>query len=657
MALVGGIPGILAAGSGSLCGMSPFSRHMSSLPLSHIRLTDPFWSRWQRTMVQNGLLAQYDQLVKTDRLKNFERVAAGETGGFEGYRFNDSDVYKWLEACAYSFGNGSLEPSADLKTKVDHTIGVVACAQMPDGYLNTFFQLMHPELRWRNLSMMHEMYCGGHLIEGGVAFFDATGDRRLLDVAIKFADHVDSRFGPGKRRSYCGHEEIELALLKLAKATGERKYRDLALWMVEERGKRPSPYLDEMIDEESIKLAPYMEKMLCKDGEYVGEYLQDHAPIREHTEVVGHAVRAMYLYIAAAELAMDMDDAALSDALTRTWRNLTHRRMYVTGGIGPSGDNEGFTFDYDLPNLSAYAETCASIGLVFWAHKMLEATGESEYADTMERALYNGALAGISLDTSRFFYDNPLESRGRHARSPWFGCACCPPNIARLIGNVGHYAVGVKDRCLLIHIPVGFEATMELGGVKTKVRAVSDYPWSGDFTLYIDPERPVDGEVRFRIPDWADDVETDIPGLEREAEFESGYIVVRKRWEPGDIAKFKIEMKPRWVAANPRVKDDLGRVCLAFGPLVYAAEEHDLGFEPQLFAADLDIDVAVESATMLEGIQALAVSGVRDGLEFADQLYAEVDDVQIQEAAAKFIPYYAWNNRGANHMQVWIRRL
>lgn len=202
------------ASRGSLCGMSPFSRHMSSLPLSQIRLTDPFWSRWQRTMVQQGLLAQYDQLVKTDRLKNFERAAAGEKGGFEGYRFNDSDVYKWLEACAYSFGNGSMEPSSDLKAKVDHAIDVVARAQMPDGYLNTFFQLMHGELRWRNLSMMHEMYCGGHLIEGGVAFFEATGDRRLLDVAIKFADHVDAIFGPGKRRSYCGHEEIELALLK-----------------------------------------------------------------------------------------------------------------------------------------------------------------------------------------------------------------------------------------------------------------------------------------------------------------------------------------------------------------------------------------------------------------------------------------------------------
>lgn len=624
---------------------------LRSLPLSDIKITDPFWSRYHRELLAKGLLSQYEQLVSTDRILNFQRVAKGESGGFEGFRFNDSDVYKWIEAVAYNLHHGD---SPALKKAMDETIDIIAAAQDADGYINTFFQLNHPDMKWRNLLAMHEMYCGGHLIEAAVAVYVSTGDRRLLNVGVKFADHIASIFGPDKRNGSCGHEEIELALIKLADITGTNSYRELARWMVEGRGHRPSYFEIEMEDKEAMAMSPGDARLALEDGKYSGKHTQDHLPIREHDEVVGHAVRAMYLYIAAANLEPDEEMRA---SLERTWNNLTKRRMYVTGGIGSSGHNEGFTTDYDLPNLTAYAETCAAVGLVFWGHSLLQMSGNSEYADTVERALYNGAIAGISLDTTHYFYDNPLESRGSHKRTPWFGCACCPPNIARLIGAVGKYAVSASDEAIWIHIPIGFEADLVLNGVKTKVSLKSNYPWSGEVELTVDPESPVEAEIRFRIPEWADDVETEIPGLESEAEFDQGYIVAKKRWSKGDVAKFNIELRPKWVAADPRVRDDLGRVALTYGPLVYTAEEKDLGFAPQLFTADADAEMEVASEQILEGITTIKVPGAKEIENFPDQLFAEAELVEWEDADAKFIPYYAWNNRGAGNMQVWVRRL
>ncbi len=621
------------------------------IPLKDIRVTDTFWSRYQRELSEKGLLAQHEQLVETDRFLNFERAIKGEKGGFKGFRFNDSDVYKWIEAVAYSLHHVDSE---DLKKKMFAAVDLIAAAQEPSGYVNTYFQLNEPDLKWRNLHAMHEMYCAGHLIEAAVAVLDATGDRRLLDVGIKLADHVGSIFGPGKRIGACGHEEFELALVKLAKATGQESYRDLAKWMIEIRGHRPSFFEAELADEAAFALAPPAGKILLKDGVYSGEYLQDHLPIRDHTEVVGHAVRAMYLYIAAADLDPDPE---LKLALERTWENLTKKRMYVTGGIGPSGDNEGFTTDYDLPNLTAYAETCAAIGLVFWGQSLLQMTGNSEYVDTIERALYNGALAGISLDTTHYFYDNPLESRGRHARQPWFSCACCPPNIARLIGSVSNHAVSVSDQAFWIHIPIGLEAKIEWNGVPTTISIKSDYPWSGKVEVQIEPAKPVYAELKFRIPDWTEDVETEIPDLEEEAEFDQGYIVARKLWKSGDVARFNIEMTPKWVAADPRVLDDLGRAALTFGPLVYAAEAHDIGFAPQMLSLDTEAEPIVSQEKMLEGINLITVPGVREKDSFPDQLFSDIDALDYEDVDAKFIPYYAWGNRGPNHMQVWVRKL
>lgn len=630
---------------------------MRGLPLRNIRLTDPFWSRWQKTLVEKTLPSEFEQIVETGRLANFTRVAAGESGGFEGYYFNDSDTYKWLEACAYALAARPDLDASRVRTQMEEAISAIQSAQEPSGYINTFFQLNHPGLKWRNLNSLHEMYCGGHLIEAGVALFECLGDRRMLDVSIRFADHVAELFGPNARRGYCGHQEIELALVRLSRATGDDRYADLARWMVEERGKRPSPFEAELKDPEALALQPAARHMLADGDSYRGDYCQDHVPIREQTEVVGHAVRAMYFYIAAALLSDGKGDTALEQALERIWANLTERRMYVTGGIGPSASNEGFTRDFDLPNHSAYAETCASIGLVFWAHTMLELTGDTEYADVMERALYNGCLSGISLSGDKFFYTNPLESRGTHQRVPWFSCACCPPNIARLIGNLAHYVAGAGDQEFYLHLPVGIDAEVTLGGVKTRITCTSELPWSGKVRITVSPEKPASFKLAVRVPGWCANVDSELAGASEEAGYELGYMIFDRTWKEGDVLELDFEMEPTWVEADPRVRDDLGRVALTYGPLVYCCEEIDAGYAPQLLSVDADAPLEGTWAIELEGVVAIEVEGMAEVELFPQGLYAEVGSTDLQPAKARFIPYFAWNNRGAGNMQVWFRRL
>jgi len=578
-----------------------------------VNVTSPFWSTWQTTIREKSLPHQFEQIRVSNRLENLWRAARGETKTFEGYWFNDSDIYKWIEAAAYSM---QAQEDSGLRQMIDEAIAAIEAAQMPDGYVNSYIQVNWPGLQWKNLMSNHEMYCAGHLIEGAVALAQA-GDDRLLKVGIKFADLLWETFGPGKRLGSCGHEEVELALIKLSDHTGEGKYRELARHMIEIRGMRPSYFAPELEEADSILMRPH-DRQYHNYPNYTGEYLQDHAPIREHTEVVGHAVRAMYLYIAAAQL---LEDDAAKAALQRCWDNVTKRRMYVTGGIGPSGQNEGFTTDYDLPNLTAYAETCAAIGLVFWGQAMLESTGDGAFAEVIERAMYNGALSGISLDGQKFFYDNPLESRGKNDRTPWFGCACCPPNIARMIANIGRYFVGQTDDAVYIHQPVGFEAKVKIRGVEVEISCESNYPWDGKATISVEPASPVEFALHVRLPDWSGDVSSELPGAKREAEFENGYAVFHHDWKSGDVLKLEIEMEPTWVEANPKVLDDLGRVALTRGPLIYCAEEVDAGFTPQRFTADLGAEALVVPKKALGGFTAVAVEGSAETDEFPDGLY------------------------------------
>lgn len=625
-----------------------------SVPLRTIRITDPFWRSRQETVANTTLLHEWMQIEATGRLENFLKAGGKLDGEFLGrYPFDDSDVYKWLEACGYAL---LLGPNPRLQGPIDRAIGAISAAQEPSGYLNTFFQLKHPELKWRNLVSMHEMYCAGHLIEAAVALHECASDDRLLKVAVGFADHIASVFGPGKRSGYPGHEELELALLRLSATTSNRSYADLAHWMVSQRGSRPSPFEAEIEDPEAMAISPYSRRMMFREGKYSGEYEQDHAPVVDHTHVVGHAVRAMYLYAAATEVAAMTGDQKLAKAMVRVWENLTRRRMYITGGIGPSGENEGFTADFDLPNLTAYAETCAACGLVFWGRQLLHATGDAEYAAIIERALYNGALAGISLSGDRFFYANPLESRGTHERVPWFECACCPPNIARLIASVGSYIVGVSEDSFWVHIPAGFEAEFESQGIKTRIELEGEYPWSSEFKLTVDPQRPVEFAVRIRIPDWAESVEIDVPGLDRESEYVDGYAVISKQWTQGDTISVKLAMEPQWIQADPRVRDDLGRIAMTRGPLVYCAEGCDNGFSPHLFMAGNGYRLRNDSKAGLGQVSVIEVEGsVESGN--ADELYSPVRACDLEPAALTMIPYFAWNNRGPGDMAVWLRRL
>lgn len=629
----------------------PFHCQFLPLATSEFAYGDGFWTERRNLIRDVSLEQQYGKIAETGRLENFYRVARGERGTHQGRYYDDSDVYKWLEACAYVLAD---RPEAPIRKRYEEVRDAVVAAQMEDGYINTFFQLMHPDDRWRSLVDLHEMYCAGHLIEAAVAAHDCIGDEKLLQAGIRLADHIAGIFGPDKRLGYCGHQEIELALVRLANHTGNESYRELARWMVEVRGRGPAIFKEQLETDEIRNLAPYRRGRPKSETEYEPEYWQVHAPIREHTSVVGHAVRGMYFYAAATDLAAS-DDEGLFDALDRCWRNLTERRMYVTGGIGPSARNEGFTHDFDLPNLTAYAETCAAVALAMWGRRLAERTGDSSYADVVERAIHNGALAGIALTGDLYFYDNPLESRGKKARVPWFECACCPPNIARLIGSIASYGyskdASAANPTLVVNMPIAGEVGVV--GLP-KIRVTSEYPYSGRFQLEFLTGGPM--TLRVRIPEWCGEAGFETTGFDAEADYEDGYAVWSRDWREGDAVEAQFEMMPRWVRADPRVLDDLGRVALAKGPLIFALEEPDFGVEPQRFAADTTAEVAEgEPHEELGRVPTLLVPGWKTLDTESGELYLADEPLPKEEVRARFIPYFAWNNRGAKSMQIWVR--
>lgn len=585
----------------------------------------------------------------TGRIENFRLAAKRVQGGHQGRYYNDSDVYKWLEACAYAAGRGELP--ADVERAADEAIDAIVGAQEGDGYLNTYFQLMHPNLKWRSLHAMHELYCLGHLFEAGVAWHEATGDGRLLAVSRKAADLVDTLFGPGGRTAYPGHPEIELALIRLAEAVGEPRYRACAKAFVDRRGMRPSPYEPEVADSEVTALNPGHAALVMDEGTYSGAYLLDHKPLREHDTIEGHAVRALYLYTAAAQLARD--DATLVPALERVWSNLLERRTYLTGGVGSSGHNEGFTKDFDLPNREAYAETCASVALAMCARAMQTLDGSSEHADALETALFNGVLSGISTCGDRFFYANPLESWGGVERPAWYSCACCPPNIARFLGSVESYLAGQSEDALWIHVPSRMRIETVFAGVAVSLEVEGSYPWAGKVGVTVHPARPVAFALRLRIPDWCEDAELRLEGSDDEATFDRGYAVLERTWHPGDRVEFDLAMSPRWIASDARVLGNAGRVALRRGPVVYCVEECDLGAAPQLLAVDTEAPIESRDEA---GFVVCTVSGALErGTE--DELYAPYEPTDLEEARVRCVPYHQWANREPGAMQVWLRTL
>ncbi len=577
---------------------------------SDVKITDNFWSPRLKSHKDVTLGVCIDQIEnQTGRIRNFENTALKQ-GEHSGIFFDDSDVYKALEGMAYSLQNN---PDPALEAKCDEWIAKFAAAQQEDGYINTFYTLTGLENRWKDMDK-HEMYCAGHMIEAGVAYYNVTGKRALLDVCIKMADHMMSKFGPGKEDWVPGHEEIELALVKLYQTTGEKKYLDFAEWLLDERGKG----------------------LGIRDGKpWNAEYYQDDKPVREMTDIAGHAVRAMYLYCGMADVAAYTGDQGYIDALNRLWDDVVFRNMYITGGIGQSAHNEGFTDDYSLPNLTAYCETCASVGMVLWNWRMNQFTGDGKYVDVMERSMYNGALAGISLKGDTFFYVNPLESLGNHHRQAWYGCACCPSQICRFLPSIGNYIYGVSDDAIWVNLYIGNSSTVKYGNRELTLAQETDYPWNGAVKLTVGTKSAVNAEIRLRIPGWCKSYTVKINGAESAPETETGYAVLPGKWKDGDVIELNMDMPVEVVSADPRTKEDEGMRAIQRGPLVYCIEEVDNSedFDSLFISENAEFNTKFES-DLLNGVVSI--------------------EAKVGDKTLKYIPYYSWDNRKAGKMKVWV---
>ena len=597
---------------------------LEAVPFNDVRVEDAFWAPRIKVNREKVLPHNFKFCEQTGRISNFAKAAGQVPGQFEGIYFNDSDVYKVLEGAAYSLAH---QRDPELEKTADDVIAKIAAAQRPDGYLYTFYTV-RKELskRWSNEKDMHETYCAGHLIEAAVAYFQATGKRTFLDVAIKLADHIDSVFGPDKKHDSPGHEEIELALVKLYRQTGQEKYLKLAQFFVEERGqaKTHKPY---------------------------GDYCQDHLPVRQQREIVGHAVRAMYLYCAVADLATLTGDKEYIATMDAIWKDVVERKMYVTGGIGPSSHNEGFTVPYDLPNDTAYCETCAAIGMALWNHRLNLLHADGKYADIVEREMYNGLLSGVSLDGGKFFYVNPLASRGKHHRQEWFGCSCCPTNVVRWLPTVGGYLYARSGKSLYVNHYVAGSGKVTVDGNAVTVKQETRYPWDGAIKLTLEPQKPAPFQLCLRMPGWCEGASLRVCGAPvQPLDVQKGYARLAREWKSGDVVELNLPMPVKRVYADPHVKADVGRVALMRGPVVYALEGVDNGGKVRHLCLPKDAPLASEHrADLLGGVtvvtgKAKAVSrkpGAPGGLE-------------LQEADFVAVPYYAWDNRQPGEMIVWL---
>ena len=602
---------------------------------SQIKITDSFWKPKLEKVAKSALPASiYQTEINTGRIRNFEKAGRKQGEDHEGIYYDDSDVYKALEAIAYSLQN---IPDAALEQKADEWIAKIASAQEPDGYINTFYSLTGLDKRWQDMEK-HEDYCAGHLMEAGVAYFQATGKHQLLDVAIKMADHIDTQFRQANKPWVSGHEEIELALVKLYKVTKEDRYLQLADWFLDQRGRG------------------YGKGAIWDKPEWGPKYAQDDVPVKDQKEITGHAVRAMYLYTGAADVAATKNDPGYMKAMKTVWEDVVYRNMYVTGGIGSSGSNEGFSVDYDLPNENAYSETCASVGMVFWNQRMNLLEGQSQYIDVLERSLYNAALDGLSLTGDRFFYGNPLASSGQHFRKEWFGTACCPSNISRLVASVGDYIYAKNESGIWVNLFIANQTEFDLSGEKVRVEMKTNFPWDGKVELEVNPTTDKRFTVNIRIPGWIE--ENPVPGklynfLQKEetnftllingekATFrqENGYAVLDRAWKKGDRITYELPLEIRQLQSRPEVLANSDRIAIQRGPLVYCVEGADnegkvlqlaLGSNPNFTTKDYRI--------LDENVQAIEFQAI---------------DGQTPKTVTA-IPYYTWANRGQNEMMVWI---
>ncbi|TYP78925.1 glycoside hydrolase family 127 protein [Paenibacillus methanolicus] len=647
-------------------------------PLSYreVRVHDPFWTKYVALVRDEVIPYQWEALndriegaSPSHALQNYRIAAGEEEGAFYGYIFQDSDVTKWLEAVAYSLAS---VPNPKLEQLADATIELLARAQQPDGYLNTYFTIGHQDERWINERDNHELYCAGHMIEAAVAYYETTGKGKLLDIACKFADYIDTVFGveAGQKRGYPGHQGIELALVRLYEATGQPRYLKLSEYFINERGQEPNYFRLEAdgraarFGQNYLLREPYYS--LYKDG---FAYNQSHLPVRRQRHAAGHAVRAVYMYAGMADVAAAFKDPELIEACRKLWDNVTQRQMYITGGIGSNHDGEAFSFDYDLPNDTAYTETCASIGLIFWAHRMQRLDPDRKYADVIERALYNGTISGMALDGKSFFYVNPLEvwpqacqrpdkKHVKPVRQKWFNCACCPPNLARLIASLGTYIYSQTDNSVYVHQFIGSDTKVNLAGQSVQLSQQTNYPWDATIDLAVSPDQPAAFTVAIRVPGWCENPSIVVNGqrVDIQAAMTKGYARINRVWEAGDVIRIELTMTIKRMYAHPNVRVNAGKVALQRGPIVYCLEEADNGAVlPDIALPEQAPLEARFRPDILGGITVITGEARRSSaLGWEETLYGETKRADVV-FPIQAVPYFAWANRGEGEMQVWIR--
>ncbi len=639
---------------------------LNSVPLKNVQIKDGFWNRYIDLVKDVIIPYQWDMLndaipdaAKSYCIHNF-KVAAGDIQGErQGMVFQDSDVGKWLEAVAYTVDK---KRDPDLEAVADAAIDLIGRAQEPDGYLNTYFTVIAPEQKWKDLCEGHELYTAGHLIEAAVAYYEATGKDKLLQIMSRFADVICDKFGPGEEQlhGYPGHQEIELALVKLYRVTGKKEYLDTAKYFIDRRGVGENYFLWE-------EKQPGFQRIFPEFVNYDPKYSQSHVPVREQDTAEGHAVRAVYMYCAMADLAYEYQDDTLLKACEKLWNNIVGKRMYITGSIGSSGILERFTTDYDLPNDTNYSETCATIGLALFGKRMAEITRDGKYVDVVEKALYNTLLSGIAMDGKSFFYVNPLEvwpenclprtamEHIKPVRQKWFGVACCPPNIARTLASMGQYMYSTCENTLYVNLYIANETAAELANGTMNVALESRYPDDGCMKFTV-KQAGAGSKVAFRIPGYVKEFSVLKNGQAVDtSSVEKGYLYVDAA--SGDVFELNFQIPARFVRANTHVRADAGKVALVKGPLVYCLEEQDNGKD--LASIYVDTHQSVEETyeeDLLGGITTLRFAGKKLKDSQGDALYVEEPAV-LEDVSVKAVPYFAWCNRTPGEMLVWMKEI
>lgn len=636
--------------------------------LGNIKITSQFWNYYRELVSKNVIPYQWkalnDQLPSAEpshAIKNFRIVAGLEAGEYYGEVFQDSDVAKWIETVAYSLKEF---PDQKLEEKVDELIDIIAMAQDSDGYLNTYYQLKAPKNKWKNLRDNHELYCAGHFIEAAVAYYKTTGKSKLLEVVEKFVELINQLFGTeeGKKRGYPGHEEIELALLKLYDVTKNPAHLNLAKYFIEVRGESPNYFEQEKIDRDGDDLTWNDDNNVNFGLGY--EYQQAHKPVRQQQEVVGHAVRAVYYYTAIADLAKKTNDEELTKVVKRLWHDIVNSKMYITGGIGSSAIGESFTCSHDLPNDSMYCETCASIGLAFFADKMLYIEKNSEYGDIIEKLIYNGTISGMNLDGNRFFYVNPLEINQTQKyrkdqehvlqeRQKWLKTACCPPNLARFIASVERYIISENRECITTHqyISNNYQSATTDGLYLTQE---SSFPWSGIVAFKIQTKISTSKELSFRIPEWSGDYTIKINGEIKVAVPKKGYITLFEKWSDNDEIIIEFDCQPKLIFSNSKVEKNIGKVAIQKGPVVFCIEEVDNGTNlSRVFVDKLTNLKIIENESLNYG-EMILFEGLKQ-VDKSSKLYHS-DEIYFEEIQLTAVPYFLWGNRGYGEMKVWLNK-